>query len=93
MALDGGQTKFVENLRTSHFNEDLSNETTFSQIHPARQYLYITSRTAPGETNNKHIARYGFDNNISTKERLSKFLSDPGPLVSNPAFLSGYYND
>ena len=33
----GGRAKFAENLRASHFNGDLSNETTFSQMHLAGQ--------------------------------------------------------
>jgi hypothetical protein len=35
----GGWGKFAENLRASPFNKNLSNETTFSQIHLAGQYL------------------------------------------------------
>jgi hypothetical protein len=31
--------KFAKNLRASPFNKDLSNETTFSLIHLAGQYL------------------------------------------------------
>ncbi len=34
-----GQEKLAENRRASPFNEDLSNETTFSLINVARQYL------------------------------------------------------
>jgi hypothetical protein len=36
---DGGRAKFAENFRASPFNKDLSNETTFSLIHLAGQYL------------------------------------------------------
>jgi hypothetical protein len=36
---DGGRTDFSENLCTSLFHDDLSNEPTFSQIHLAGQYL------------------------------------------------------
>ncbi len=36
---DGWQAKFAENLRATPFNEDLPNETTFSLIHLAGQYL------------------------------------------------------
>ncbi len=37
---DGGLAGFFENLRASLFNDDLSNETTSTQIHLAVQYLY-----------------------------------------------------
>jgi hypothetical protein len=36
---DGGRTDFSENLCGSLFNDNLSNETTFSQIHLAEQYI------------------------------------------------------
>jgi hypothetical protein len=36
---DGGQAKFAENLRSSSFYRDLSNENTFSLNHLAGQYL------------------------------------------------------
>ena len=36
---DGGRTDFSENFRASPFNEELSIETTFSQIYLAGQYL------------------------------------------------------
>jgi hypothetical protein len=39
LAQDEGRTDFSENLRTSLFNDNLSNEPTFSQIHVAGQYL------------------------------------------------------
>jgi hypothetical protein len=34
-----GQIDFSENLHAKLFNDDLSNEPTFSQIHLAGQYL------------------------------------------------------
>jgi hypothetical protein len=34
-----GRTKLAKNLRASPFNKELSNETTFSLIHLAGQYL------------------------------------------------------
>jgi hypothetical protein len=36
---DGGRADFYENLRASLVNDDLSKETTSSQIHLAGQYL------------------------------------------------------
>ncbi len=36
---DRGRAKFAENLRASPFNNDLSNEATFSLIHLDGQYL------------------------------------------------------
>ncbi len=36
---DGARTDFSENFRASPFNEDLLNETTFSQIYLAGQHL------------------------------------------------------
>jgi hypothetical protein len=39
LSQDGGRASFSLNLRASLFNDDLSNETTFSQIHLAGQYL------------------------------------------------------
>jgi hypothetical protein len=35
----GGREKFSENLSASPFNKELSNETTFSLIHPDGQNL------------------------------------------------------
>jgi hypothetical protein len=37
LSQDGGRVKFAENLRASPFNDDLSNDTTFSQIYLAGQ--------------------------------------------------------
>jgi hypothetical protein len=37
--LHGRRTKLAENLRASPFNEVLSNDTTFNQIHLAGQYI------------------------------------------------------
>jgi hypothetical protein len=39
LSKDGGREKLAENFRPSPFNKDLSNETTFSLIHLAGQYL------------------------------------------------------
>jgi hypothetical protein len=36
---DGGRAKIAKNIRASPFNKDLSNDTTFSQIHLDGQYL------------------------------------------------------
>jgi hypothetical protein len=36
---EGGRVKLAENLRASPLNNELSNETTFSLIHLAGQYL------------------------------------------------------
>jgi hypothetical protein len=34
-----GRAKLAENLRASRFNKELSNETSFSLIHLAEQYI------------------------------------------------------
>ncbi len=39
LSQDGGLADFSENLRASLFNDVLSKETSFSQIHLAVQYL------------------------------------------------------
>jgi hypothetical protein len=39
LSQDGGRTNFSENLRASLFNDHLSNEPSFNQIHFADQYL------------------------------------------------------
>ncbi len=38
LSQDGERTDFSENLRASRFYDDISNEPTFSKIHPARLY-------------------------------------------------------
>ncbi len=40
LSQDRGRAKFAENLRASSFQKDLSNETTFGQIHLDGQYLW-----------------------------------------------------
>ncbi len=46
----GGRVKLAENLRASPFNKDLSNETTFSQIHLVGQVLCDVEPAAAAAT-------------------------------------------
>jgi hypothetical protein len=69
---DVGPPKYPVNLRDSPFNEDLLNETTFSLIHLARQFLlnkYINNRQFFQVINNSAAV---------TAHRRPSFITDAG---------------
>ncbi len=71
-----GSAKFTENIRAPQFNDDILNETTFSLIHLAGQYLLNKS------INNRQFFQVINNSAAVTAHKRPSFITDTqGELI------------